>query len=396
MGKSKKKININYVGLGANQMVTGSAHILEIKVNNQLTKIMLDFGFIQDGKLTTEELFEVNGRDLKIDDVDYLVVSHAHLDHSLGIARLKPLGFQSTVITTDLTLQLAEHITLDGVHVHEKTVEYLSKLKKNKHKHVYPYINERTRQWGLDRVKAYDYNRKIKINDYITITLLPAGHISGASMVLIDVQDGYEKETILYSGDSSCSRDIPFTKIPNIEKFKINHFIGESTYGNQNLPQRTEKQVVADLQRIITKTCINKEGNLLIPSFAMSRSTNMVYYLKKTYEKHPELSHIPIYMASPLMQKCHETIGNKSNFCFYDDKWKNEIDLWKWDKVNHITKYQSLLEIMKDKISKILISSSGMADKGYNSFLTQEVVRFKKNAMCFVGYCAENTTGRKY
>jgi len=293
---------------------------------------------------------------------------------------------------TEGTLKLSEHITMDGINVHNKTIEYLNKQSK-KNKSLMPYMDMRSRQFALDRVRAYGYDKWINIKEGIKFKFLPAGHISFASMVLIEIRDGYDVETILYTGDTSVNRDIPFTMKPNIEKLKITQLITETTYASVYIPQVSEDDMIEKLYNMIKKSCVEKKGDLLIPSFAMSRATNLSYYLYKTYKKYPELNNVPIFMASPLMHKCHKTIGE--GFEFYDSEWMEYKDLFSWSGITSITEYKDLLSIMKTKGGKVIISSSGMADNGYNSFLVSEIIKSRKNIVCFVGYCAENTTGRK-
>ena len=390
MGRNKASgINIKFKSEGGVERVTGSTHILEIKVNNTTTNIMLDFGGVQEGKYTVKELFDINRTDLDLRNVAFAILSHGHFDHNIKFNQLKNTGFTGNVYMTDLTLQLTEHITLDGLNIHDKTVEYLNKSKDK----VKPYMDKESREYFLDSVRAYGYNKWIELTPNIRFKFIEAGHISGASMIYIEVSDEYTKEYILYTGDTSAFRDIPFTKKPNIEKLPITQFISESTYGGQNIPQRKEKDVISDLKRIITNTCLNKKGDILIPSFAMARSTNLAYYLRKAYEKYPMFRDIPIYMVSPLMKKCHETILKNPDF--YDDKWKEEVDLLTWDKIRFVTEYKEVLALGDNKEPCIMIASSGMGDNGVNAFLLPEKIRHKSNSIVFVGYCAENTIGYK-
>jgi|GEM_PF-883111 len=390
MGKSN--INIKYKCLGAGSgNVTGSAHLLEIKVNNKLTSILLDMGAIQDGKFSTKQLFDMNRCDSDMSEIDHIIASHGHLDHIMNLCQVQRLDFDGNIYMTDMTLKLCEHITEDGIKIHDKTVEYLSKSVKKGN--ITPYMNMRSRDYFLSRVRAYGYEKWIVINDNIKFKFMASGHISGSSMIYLEVQDGYEKQTILYTGDTSCNREIPFTMKPSIKGMKINHLITESTYSHVHIEQRTEDVIVEDLHRLIKSTCIEKKGDLLIPSFAMARSTNLAYYLKKTYEKYPELNPIQIYMASPLMNKCHNTLGSDSDF--YDEKWKDEMDLFEWGKISQLSEFKDVMAVSRRSEPKVWISSSGMADKGINSYLVSEIVKSRKNTIVFVGYCAEGTTGRK-
>lgn len=389
MSKNKKKINIIYKELNSG-IVTGSMHFLEVKVFGKTTNILLDMGAIQDNG-NTKELFNRNRIDMDMSHIDHVLVSHGHLDHTMNLCQLSRLDFDGTIYTTDMTLKLMEHITLDGINIHNKNVEYLNKISKKGH--VYPYMDLRSRENMLSRVRAYGYEQWIQLEDGIRVKFIPNGHISGSASIVIEVQDGYEKESILYMSDTSVKRNIPFTKELDLRGYKFNTAIIESTYGSVYIPERPEEQIIEDLYRIIKSTCLEKNGDVMIPSFALSRSTNIALYLKKVYEKYPELNEIPIYMASPLMVKCHKTIS--TGFEFYDDKWKDNEDLFSWDRINYISEYDDLMRVSRKQEACIWISSSGMADKGYNSFLTSHIVKRRNNTMVFVGYCADGTVGRK-
>ncbi len=294
---------------------------------------------------------------------------------------------------TDLTLQLSEHITSDGIGIHEKNVLYLNKTKKKNESEIFPYMDVRSRLLFLEKVKAYGFDDWIKLTDNIRFKFLHAGHISGASMIYIEVSDGNEIETILYTGDTSCNRDVPFTNIPDISNLPVNHYIVESTYGGQQIPQKSEDDIIRELYGTIYDTCVRNEGVAIIPSFALARSTNLAYYIKKVYEKHPNIKNIPIYMVSPLMKKCHDTIGVNSEF--YNDKWKDEMDLFKWNKIKYITDYKEVLLLGNSDEACVIISSSGMSNCGVNSYLIPKKADSDRNSITFVGYCAENTVGHQ-
>lgn len=390
MGKQKKKIQITYSELNSG-IVTGSNHYLEIKVKDKITNIMLDMGAVQSGKLSAKQSFIANRVERTMEDIDHILISHAHLDHHMNLCQLSRLDFNGIIHMTELTANIAQHISADGIKIHEDTVEYLSKYNQKRGTHLDPYMNLKSRQFSIDRTRCYGYNEWVILEDGIRAKFISNGHVSGGSAVVIEIQDGYEKETILYMSDTSCQRDIPFTKKLNIKKMKVTIAIVESTYAQYHIPQKKENEMVEDLYKMIKETCVDKRANLLIPCFAFARSTNIAYYIKKTYEKYPELSEIKIMMVSPLMDKCHTEISKGVDF--YDDKWKSEMDLFTWDKIQHITEGKEIAMVAKSAQAKIILSSSGMGDMGVNAMLLPEILKSRKNTVVFCGYCAENTTG---
>jgi len=392
MSKNKKKINITYSEHNSG-IVTGSNHYLEIKVHDKTTNIMLDMGAVQSGRLTLKQSFIANKVNRNMSDIDHILVSHGHLDHHMGLSQLSRLEFDGIIHMTELTSKISQWISEDGLKIHESNVETLSKYNQKKGTKVEPYMTMRSRQFAIDRTRCYGYDDWIQLEDGIRAKFIPNGHVSGSASIVIEVQDGYEKETILYMSDTSCKREIPFTKPLDIEKMKITTAIVESTYGNLHIPQRTEDEIIEDLYHLIKSTCIDKGGKALIPVFAFARSTNMVYYTKKTYKKYPELEIIPIKMVSPLMDKCHTEISKGKEF--YSNKWKDEMDLFRWDKIQHITNGKQIEAVSKSPDACVIFSSSGMGNSGVNSMLLPEILKGRKNTVVFCGYCAENTTGHK-
>ena len=391
--KNKKKIDIKLKSL-SKAGVTGSAFVYKIKVQNKATNILVDLGALQDGRYSPKQLFEMNRLDIDMSDIKHVLVSHAHLDHTMNLCQLPRLNFNGKIYCTSLTLELMEHITLDGINIHEKTAEYLNKSQKS-HSQIVPYMNMRTRDEMLSRVRGYGYDEWIIINDNIRFKFIGTGHISGASSIIIEIQDGYEKETIFISGDTSCGRDIPFTKKLDLldKKYKFTILQLESTYADNYVPQKSEDEVVDELYKIIKNTCLNKGGVALIPAFSLARSTNLFYYIRKTYEKYPDLNEIRVFGISPLMNKCHNSIGVNEEF--YDDKWKDEMDLFTWSKLTMITEYSDMIRIYNSKEPCVIVASSGMSTNGMNSFLLPKIIAVKKNSVSFTGYLAEGTEGYK-
>jgi len=392
MGKNKKKIHITYKAYGAAQRVTGSASLYTIKVNEKETKILVDLGAIQDGKFSTKQLFDMNKIDFDMNDIEYVLLTHAHLDHCMNLTQLPRVDFNGTIYCTALTQEIMEHITFDGVKIHASTAEYLNKSSKSK---IYPYMDMRSREKMLSFVRGYDLDRWINIDENIRFKFIGAGHVSGAASVILEVKDGYERECIFISGDTSGGRDIPFTKALDLEreKYSFTTMQLESTYADNYIPQKEDHVIIEELYELVNQTCKIAKGIALIPAFSFARSTNIFLYLKKMYEKYNELSEFPVYGISPLMSKCHKSIGQNPEF--YDKKWMGEMDLFSWDKLIMITDYDDMVRIINEAKPCIIVSSSGMGVKGMNSFILPKIVSGRKNSVSFTGYLAAGTEGYK-
>lgn len=392
MGKNKKKIHITYKGIGACQTVTGSSSIYTIKVDNKETKIMVDLGAYQDGTKSPKQLFDMNKLDFDLSDVDCILLTHAHLDHCMNLCQVPNLGFDGIIYSTALTQEIMEHITLDGIKIHAKTAEYLSKQSKGQ---VYPYMDMRSRENMLEMVRGYDYERWVEINEHIRFKFISNGHVSGSASIVIEVRDGYDRECIFISGDTSCGREMPFTKALDLadKKYSFTIMQLESTYADNYVPQKSIDEIIDELYNIVNSTCHLRKGVSLIPAFSFARSTNLFSYLKRMYEQHPELNAYRIYGISPLMYKCHKSIGQNAEF--YDEKWINEMDLFDWKQITMITEYTDVVKIVESGEPCVIVSSSGMGVNGMNGFILPKIVSGRKNSVSFTGYLAPGTEGYK-
>jgi len=295
---------------------------------------------------------------------------------------------------TELALKISEHLLSDSIKLHLKSVELMNKSKK-KHQEVFPYMNLKTKDEILSRVQAYGYDRWIILNENIKFQFIGNGHVPSSSAIILEIRDGYEVRRIFISGDTSGgeNRPIPFTKKLSLldKKWVFTDYILESTYGDNLIKPKTIDDMIEQLHENIQETCIEKRGKYLLPVFSFARSTNLILYLKKTFEKYPEFSKIPIYAMSPLLCKCHATIGESDEF--YDDIWKDEMDLFKWENVSMISDFKDVEAILKKNEVCIILSSAGMGLNGFNSIVIPSIIQGRKNHVSFTGYLAEGTEG---
>lgn len=311
------------------------------------------------------------------------------------MGRLQPLGYNGYIITTQLTAELTEINLLDACKIHLKDIEkqnMVRKKKSGKYKEpYYPLFNAETTQWAIDNMRGYSYNQEIILSNSVSMKLLPAGHIGGASMVLITVKEKDKNTNILFTGDTSCERDIPFTMKCDIENMKIDYIITENTYGDRTIPKTN---VVNEIYKHVKETCIEKQGKMLFPVFSIARSTNMLYYLKQAYEQYPELSNIPIYLCSPMACKAHAVIGKEVNFEYYDEVWYEHKDLWNWHQITYVDSFKKMKEIMDRKEKAIYCASQGMLESGFSQYIATQLLPKKNNKIVTCGYSGIGTMAR--
>jgi len=295
---------------------------------------------------------------------------------------------------TDLALKITEHLLEDSIKLHLKSIESLNKHRKNGNE-IIPFMNLNTKDRVLSMVQAYGFERWIIINNNIKFQFISNGHVPSSSSIILEIRDEYEVRRIFISGDTSGARDIPFTKKLDLmrKRWVFTDYILESTYGGNYIKPKTIEDMVEQLHTNIQETCIEKKAKYLLPVFSFARSTNLLLYIKKTIEKYPEFKNIPIYAMSPLMCKCHQSIGESDEF--YDDIWKDEMDLFKWNNVTMVSDFKYVESILKKSEPCIILSSAGMGTNGFNSVVIPAIISGKKNHVSFTGYLSEGTEGYK-
>lgn len=292
---------------------------------------------------------------------------------------------------TELSAKIAKIILEDTVHLHMKEVEKYNKNIKDKHKQMITYVTPKSTGDILNRIRSYSYNQEIILAEGITCKFLSAGHLSGASSILIEVREGeYKVERILFSGDTSGIKPIPFTKSLDIKEMKINHIISEATYNDRLISKNNCEK---ELEEYIKETCLEKKGKIVMPVFAVGRSSNMIYYLRRVYENNPQFEKIKIFLCSPMAVKSHKLLCDEENFEFYDEKWHEEIKLIsKWVQVEYIDDFKYLQAKLANKEPCIYLASAGMV-KAYSEYIIGKLINHKNNRIIFCGYQADGTKG---
>lgn len=292
---------------------------------------------------------------------------------------------------TELSAKIAKIILEDTVYLHMKEVDKFNNRIKDKHKQMTPYITPRSTSEVLDRIRSYSFDTEIVLADGITCKFLSTGHLSGASSILIEVRENeYNVERVLFSGDTSGTKPIPFTKPLDIKAMKINHIISEATYNDRLISKNNAEK---ELEEYIKETCIEKRGKIICPVFAVGRSSNMIYYLRRVYERNPQFKKIKVYLCSPMAVKAHKLLCEEDNFEFYDERWHEEIKLIsRWSQIEYIDDFKYLQSKLVDKEPCIYLASAGMV-KAYSEYIIGQLISHKNNRVVFCGYQVSGTKG---
>ena len=390
MAKHKERHTFKVTQFQPNDSVTCSSIMVEVDG----LKILFDLGLLQDSSLTFKQMYHINMQKLQsipFDELDYVVISHAHYDHisALPILAREETGFNGTIITTELTAELGNLIMLDAQKINQSEVDKYSIIDKCKYRTFY---DKEDVAHVMQEIHCYSYDKEIKLNDNVTLELLPASHLAGASMCYLTYRNEHTSKRLLFTGDFSYGHKIPkpFTKSVLEKTLKANVVICESTYGNKEkkASYKPTDNPLKFLEKIIKEEVVEKKQTLWLPSFAVHRATTLLYYLDLI-----DID-VPVYFCGQLMQQAHEVIGDARFRCYYDDEWNRYENRRIFEKeVNFLTTKQDVEHFCFNNTPKIVVSSSGMYDKGYSALLSTAYVGNKKVSTVSCGYMGEGTLG---
>lgn len=373
---------------GAANVVTGSNFLITTDEH----KILLDCGMFQGGK----ELERLNYEPFPYNpaEIDYLILSHAHIDHSGRIPKLVKEGFKGKILSTKATYDLCRIMLLDSAKIQESDVEWENRKRLRAGKElIEPLYTVDDAEFSLKFFETYLHGQKIGIGDDIKIRFRDAGHILGSSIVELWIKDGQDEIKLVFSGDLGMP-DRPIIRDPEYID-DADYLIIESTYGNRlhdEYNQSTEKLI-----DIINKTA-HRGGSVIIPSFAVGRTQEIIYSLNKYYEneKLDEYLKIPVYVDSPMAVAATEVFQRHSST--FDRETKKLIldgdNPFKFQNLRYVTDQNESMALNKNRYPKVIISSSGMANAGRIRHHLKHNIWDEKNSIVFVGYQAEGTLGR--
>ena len=389
MGKKKECI-FKITQYQPNDEVTSSSIMVEVDG----LKILMDLGLSQDSCSTFPQLYHKNMQKIQsipFDELDYLIIQHSHYDHCMyAIAYAN--GFNGITIATELTTELSKINMEDAYSINNKDI---SRYGADKYKH---YFKLEDIDMAIENTRCYNYDQKIKLSNHVTLELLSACHLSGASMSYLTYQDEHQTKHLLYTSDITFGhkQSRPFTMRIKDRKLKVDVLIMEATYGLRDREVFDESiSTIKYLEDVILKEVVGKNQILFIPSFAIHRSTEIYYYLNEAF-KNPKIkeANVPVYFCGKLMEKAHRIIGKRENFCYYDEEWQDKREIWETQPFGFITNVHGDLDnFCKNNSRKIVVSSSGMMNQGMSALLSKYYIPNKKVTILSCGYMAENSLG---
>lgn len=371
---------------GAAGTTTGSQHLLEVNDS----KILLDCGLYQgrrDDSYKRNQEFLYNP-----EDIDAVVLSHAHIDHSGNLPNLSKNGFNGPVYSTFATRDLCQIMLTDSARIQTQDTKWMNKrLKKKGQPLIEPLYSEHDAEACLRQFINMGYHRSIPIADGVNLSFIDAGHILGSAQVILDIKKGKSTERLLFSGDVGRGSN-QLLRDPEAAE-NVDHFIMESTYGDREheLPTQADHLI-----RDILNRALDKKGKVIIPAFAVERTQQLIYVLHELTES-KQIPEVPIYVDSPLavnateIFRIHPECFNEEVYDFLFEK-RNPFGFENLSMVRKVSESKKLNEVDGPAI---IISASGMCEAGRILHHLRNSIEDERNTILFVGYCAANTLGWK-
>ncbi|MFW6148987.1 MAG: MBL fold metallo-hydrolase RNA specificity domain-containing protein [Atribacterota bacterium] len=381
--------------LGANRLVSGSCYLIQTKYK----KFLIDCGLFRGNELTTRLNYAPFS--FRPEEIDFIILTHAHIDHSGRIPQLYKEGFQGHVYCTKPTMELCSVMLPDSGQIQEEDAEEENQRRlRSGESFIEPLYGIEDALDALLLFRAVPYQYKVRIDENISFRFQDAGHVLGSSTIELWIREKGKECKWLFSGDIG-RKNKPFLRNPQRIK-DADYVVIESTYGaRKHRPYRKE---VKKFFSIIDKT-LKRGGDVIIPAFALQRSQDIIYELTQYYNlqvrplkgKDKRLKKLRFYLDSPLAIAATKIYRNNPQ----DFARKN---LKIMEKSNQLLDFQPLRltrtskasrRISRSKRSKIIISASGMCEGGRIQYHLRDHIWKEKSSIIFVGYQAEGTLGRK-
>lgn len=373
---------------GAAREVTGSKHLITTESGK---RILLDCGLYQGKGLDTDAM----NRDLGFDPstIDHIILTHAHIDHAGLIPYVYKLGFRGSVVCTSATRDLCALMLADSGHIHEHDTQTFNKKRQRQGlPPVEPLYDTLDAQACMELFIGVPYNRKFYIDSNIKVRFTNTGHLLGSAVANIEITENGTTKRIAYTGDIGrpinriLKHPVPFPQ--------ADYLIAESTYGDRLHPSFEESD--EELLEILRHTCVEKKGKLIIPSFSVGRTQEIVYSLNNFFNA-GKLPKVDIYVDSPLAVNVTDVFRLHTE-CFNNGVWDvmlHDPDPFGFASLHYIRSVEDSKKLNDLDRPCVIISASGMAEAGRIKHHLANNISNPRNSVLIVGYCAPTTLGAR-
>ncbi|MCY7422661.1 MAG: MBL fold metallo-hydrolase [Chitinophagaceae bacterium] len=366
---------------GAAQTVTGSKHLISL---NNGRKVLLDCGLFQGMGQQTDDLNRSFGFDPA--SVNYLVLSHAHIDHSGLIPKLVKEGFTGKIFATPATRDLCAILLEDSAIIQRDDTKYINRKRIKRHLPLFEpmYTVEHAIQ-SLKQFEVRPYNEWFSIDEDVEVLFTDAGHIIGSAAVSLRIKENGKMTALSFSGDVGRYNDAILKSPAPFPQ--ADYIVCESTYGNK---LHDDSRPIADsLFTWIEKTCMVKKGNLIMPAFSVGRTQEILIALNEL-ENQQRLPPVKYYVDSPLSLEATQVVRNHpENFNeVLREVMKHDTDVFDFKGLQYVESVEESKAINFDPNPCVIISASGMADAGRVKHHIRNNISEAKNTILLVGYAS--------
>ncbi len=395
-------MGISLYSLGAAEEVTGSKHVFEIDGR----QFLVDCGAFQGKRKVSDE----KNRDFNMaaDKLESVILTHGHFDHCGLLPVLSKKGFSGNIYATPATRDIANLVMMDSARIQARDAEYLAKqaAKKGKRFDWRPLYNEEDCVRTANQIVCLSYNRKMYIAPDVQLEFFDAGHILGSAFASVTIKGIHgalsaprfpgsdESETrILYTGDIGRKQK-PIIRDPALNMPAPDYIVMESTYGDRR--HENSEFAMKELERVV-RDAVAKKGKVIIPSFAIERAQELVFYLHLLTDR-KKIPAIPIYVDSPMATnatsifrvhpECYDASVNEAFL-------KHHKNPFGFGSLSFTTSVEESKALNDKKGPMIIISADGMCEAGRVLYHLANEIGDERNTILIVGYMAENTLGRR-
>lgn len=360
--------------LGAAKTVTGS----KFHIQTPNCTLLVDCGMFQGIK----QLREANWEPLPVavSQIDTVLLTHGHLDHTGYLPRLVRQGFSGTILATQPTLSIAEIILRDSAKIHEEEAKRANEENFSKHAPALPFYTESDVERTLSYFRSAEKDTWHQLADGVRCRFRHVGHILGATFIELEIAG----KRFVFSGDVGRIQDLLLPP-PESPRWADYLFL-ESTYGNKLHPDTDTEKI---LQQLVNRTLENR-GALIIPSFAVERLQTLMYLLHQLYRKN-KIPNIPIYIDSPMGNSVFEVFRRYPHWHNLETAQMNAME----QQMHIISSYKDTWAAIDDPRPKVVVAGSGMVTGGRVLTYLQQLIDRSTTTILLVGYQAEGTRGRQ-
>jgi metallo-beta-lactamase family protein len=368
---------------GAAREVTGSCHVVQAHGRT----ILLDCGLFQGRR---SEVQQKNlALPVPIHQIDAIILSHAHIDHSGRLPLLVREGYARAIHCTRATRELCEPMLADSAHIQEKDAEHLAW---HKREHFEPLYALRDATRTIDLMVPHAYGERFEVAPGVFVIFSDAGHILGSASITLEVTTGAQAKRLVFSGDIGRS-GLPILRDPQPPE-AADWVLMESTYGNRD--HESVEGARAELARVVRQTAA-RGGRVLVPAFAVGRTQELVYDLHQLADA-GEIPRLPIYIDSPLATRATEVFERNADIFDQTEGFvrsHNGESLFQFPLLHYTPEVEDSKALSRATGPMVIIAASGMAESGRILHHLQQGAANPRNTILIVGFQAQHTLGRR-